>query len=71
MTAHTSSDGTNAANRRASRRIAGAVVDWLAEHGIDRDRLAARGRGEDDPIARNDAGAGRALNERIEIRCSD
>lgn len=71
VTAHTSSDGTNAANRRASRRTAGAIVDWLAEHGVDRDRLAVRGRGEDDPIARNDAGAGRALNERIEIRCRD
>lgn len=44
--AHTDSRGSYSYNRRLSQRRAEAVVRWLIERGIDRDRLIAIGYGE-------------------------
>ena len=33
-------------------------------------RISAAGRGESEPIAGNDDGAGRMLNRRVEVECS-
>ncbi|MFQ5448739.1 MAG: OmpA family protein, partial [Saprospiraceae bacterium] len=43
---HTDARGTNLYNKRLSQRRAEAVVRWLADRGIDRHRLVARGYGE-------------------------
>ncbi len=46
LSSHTDSRGSNSYNNRLSQRRAEAVVRWLVEHGIDRDRLVPRGYGE-------------------------
>ena len=47
---HTDARGTQRYNLRLSQRRAEAVVRWLADRGIDRDRLVPKGYGEDLPI---------------------
>jgi outer membrane protein OmpA-like peptidoglycan-associated protein/tetratricopeptide (TPR) repeat protein len=46
LASHTDSRGSNAYNNRLSQRRAESVVRWLVEKGIERDRLVARGYGE-------------------------
>jgi outer membrane protein OmpA-like peptidoglycan-associated protein len=70
ITGHTSSEGTEAYNEELSMRRAQAVVDALVDRGIERSRLGAAGRGEAEPIARNDTEAGRRLNRRVEVSCA-
>jgi outer membrane protein OmpA-like peptidoglycan-associated protein len=46
---HTDSRGSDSRNRALSQRRAEAVRDWLIAHGIDGERLEAKGLGEDQP----------------------
>ncbi len=46
IASHTDARGSNNYNNKLSQRRAEAVVAWLIEKGIDRDRLVARGYGE-------------------------
>ncbi len=64
---HTDSRGSAAHNRRLSRLRAMAVRSYLIEKGVDRGRIRALGRGEDDPVASNANAEGRANNRRVEI----
>lgn len=64
---HTDSDGTDEYNLQLSRERAQAVVNWLAEHGID-NKLTARGYGESSPVASNTTAEGKAANRRVEIK---
>ena len=64
---YTDSVGSAEANRELSRRRAGAVADYLSQHGVSRSRITVDSRGEDDPIASNDTDAGRAQNRRVEM----
>ena len=48
-------------------RRATAVLDFLAGHGIDTDRLEAAGEGLANPVASNDTRDGRAQNRRVEF----
>lgn len=66
---HTSSEGPADYNLDLSRRRAAAVAAAMIARGIDPPRIAAEGRGEDEPIADNATAAGRALNRRVEIAC--
>src|SRR5271163_4676049 len=59
--------GSREANLKLSTDRANAVMNWLAEHGIDRSRLSAKGFGEARPIASNSTDEGRAKNRRVEI----
>jgi OOP family OmpA-OmpF porin len=65
--------GTAAANLDLSERRATAVRDELVEKGVPSGSLTLRGRGENDPIARETTSAGadlpgaRQLNRRVEI----
>lgn len=68
---HTSSEGDEAYNMGLSDRRAASVVEALIERGVARDRLRSAGRGETSPIASNDVEAGRAMNRRVEVRCTD
>ena len=68
---HTDSDGSDAANLALSERRAAAVVDYLAQAGIDAARLAALGRGEAEPLLPNDTAENKARNRRIEFRVAD
>ncbi len=65
---HTDASGDDEYNQSLSERRAQAVVDYLVESGISRDRLTAVGRGEADPVADNDTEAGRQQNRRVVIK---
>jgi outer membrane protein OmpA-like peptidoglycan-associated protein len=66
---HTSSEGSDAYNDKLSQRRAEAVAAAIVERGVDPGRIAAEGRGEQQPIADNATEAGRSLNRRVEIGC--
>jgi OOP family OmpA-OmpF porin len=68
---HTSSEGDAAYNQSLSERRAAAVVAALKQRGLTAQRLSAVGRGEVQPIASNDDEAGRSLNRRVEVVCSE
>jgi outer membrane protein OmpA-like peptidoglycan-associated protein len=53
---------------RLSTSRAKSVVDYLIEKGIADDRLSYKGYGKRFPIASNDTKAGRAKNQRVEIK---
>jgi OmpA-OmpF porin, OOP family len=65
---HTDADGTDAANLDLSKRRAEAVKLALAkEFAIDETRMQADGKGESEPISKNDTPAGKANNRRVEF----
>lgn len=64
---HTDSVGDPQMNMDLSGRRAGAVADYLAQRGVQRNRMTVQARGEAEPIADNATDAGRAQNRRVEI----
>lgn len=64
---HTDSQGGARSNQRLSQRRADSVRAWLINKGIDPARVAAKGFGEDNPIADNSTAEGRQKNRRIEF----
>jgi outer membrane protein OmpA-like peptidoglycan-associated protein len=63
---HTDSTGSAATNLPLSQRRAESVRQWLVASGVSPDRLAAEGRGPNEPIADNGSESGRALNRRVQ-----
>jgi SH3 domain-containing YSC84-like protein 1 len=59
--------GAKDANEKLSADRAEAVANWLADHGIDRNRLSSKGYGESRPLASNKSEDGRAKNRRVEL----
>ncbi|MFO7604685.1 MAG: OmpA family protein [Desulfurivibrionaceae bacterium] len=68
ISGHADSVGPDDYNRKLSERRALAVVDYLVEKGIDRDRLTAEGFGESQPVASNETEEGRQRNRRVQVR---
>ncbi len=68
---HTDSTGSAAYNEELSGRRADAVRDALVDQGVDPERIATEGLGEDYPVASNDSASGRQQNRRVEIVISD
>ncbi|HEY4183698.1 MAG TPA: Ig-like domain-containing protein [Polyangia bacterium] len=68
---HTDSVGNADRNRILSAGRAAAVVKWLVDHGIDRDRLSDEGFGPDRPIDSNTTREGRRNNRRVEFHIQD
>ncbi|WP_428261769.1 OmpA family protein [Haliangium sp.] len=64
---HSDNRGNAAHNLDLSQRRAEAVVTFLVERGVSRERLEARGYGETQPIQDNRTAAGRAANRRVEF----
>jgi outer membrane protein OmpA-like peptidoglycan-associated protein len=64
---HTDSRADDNFNLGLSRRRAAAVVQWLVEHGIDKNRLTSQGFGETKPLQPNDTEEGRKTNRRVEF----
>ncbi|PWT93271.1 MAG: OmpA family protein [Acidobacteria bacterium] len=65
---HTDSDGSDAANLDLSKKRSAAVKDFLVkEFGIDEGRMQTDGKGETEPIDKNDTPAGKANNRRVEF----
>jgi outer membrane protein OmpA-like peptidoglycan-associated protein len=65
---HTDSDGDDASNMDLSKRRAASVKSALvSEFKIDASRLETDGKGESQPIDKNDNPAGKANNRRVEF----
>jgi len=64
---HTDSTGNASYNMTLSQRRAQSVAAYLTDRGVARNRLAAEGRGQTQPVADNSTEAGRAQNRRVEI----
>jgi outer membrane protein OmpA-like peptidoglycan-associated protein len=67
---HTDAQGAIETNQALSRERAAAVRAALIVEGVDALWTAARGFGQDRPVADNASAAGRALNRRVEIHVS-
>ena len=64
---YTDNVGSKSSNEELSRQRAESVTNWLAEHGVDRGRLTAKGYGETYPTANNSTEDGRGKNRRVEL----
>ena len=64
---HTDSTGNANYNMTLSQKRAQSVASYLTDRGVARNRLAAEGRGQTQPVADNATEAGRAQNRRVEI----
>ena len=67
VSGHTDSDGDDAYNQWLSEARANTVVAYLADSGVEPERLSGEGLGETRPIASNETPEGKAANRRIEF----
>jgi OOP family OmpA-OmpF porin len=67
VTGHTDSTGPASYNDKLSKRRAQAARNFLVSKGLPADRIFAKGKGEQQPIASNKTSAGRAKNRRVEV----
>ena len=68
ITGHTDDVGDTGANQTLSEKRAAAVAASLsADFGIDAARFTTAGKGESQPIAKNDSLEGKAMNRRVEF----
>ena len=68
ISGHTDNVGSAEYNKKLSERRAKAVVDYLLEKGISKDRFEYKGLGFDQPIATNETEEGRQKNRRTEFK---
>ncbi len=65
---HTDSDGDDKSNLDLSKRRAASVKNALVkDFGVDAARIETDGKGEGEPVAKNDSGVNKALNRRVEF----
>ncbi|MGH8014220.1 MAG: OmpA family protein [Candidatus Binataceae bacterium] len=64
---YTDSTGSKSLNRKLSQARAETVVDYLSQHGIERDRMMPKGFGPSHPIASNATAQGRQKNRRVQV----
>lgn len=64
---HTDSIGADEVNMRLSRQRAKAVVDYLVDKGVDKDKISYSYYGATMPLVSNETLQGRRLNRRVEI----
>jgi outer membrane protein OmpA-like peptidoglycan-associated protein len=64
---HTDSVGLRTSNYELSKKRAKVVRNELVRLGINPNRITTDGKGEEEPIARNDTEKGRRRNRRVEI----
>ncbi len=65
---HADAVGTATSNQSLSEARAESVKRYLIDHGVNAERLTARGQGEEEPVGDNATEAGRQLNRRIDFR---
>ncbi len=64
---HTDNSGTAEHNQLLSEQRSEAVRAWLVQHGVETDRLVARGYGQDRPLVPNVTAGNRAQNRRVQF----
>jgi len=64
---HTDNQGSDAYNMDLSQRRADSVRVYLTELGIESQRIAAQGMGEQQPVGDNASESGRMQNRRVEV----
>lgn len=64
---HTDSTGSASINKKLSQQRAESVLKYLADKGVKKKRMVAKGFGPEKPIASNDDDAGREQNRRVEF----
>ncbi len=64
---HTDNVGADSYNRSLSDNRCQAVVNYLMELGLDKNRISWRAHGGEQPVANNGTDAGRRLNRRVEF----
>ncbi len=64
---YTDNTGSKSLNKKLSQKRAESVMNWLVNHGADKDKITAIGMGPDNPIAPNNTPEGRMKNRRIEF----
>jgi outer membrane protein OmpA-like peptidoglycan-associated protein len=62
---HTDDVGEDDANLTLSQNRSASVKRYLAQKGVDENRITTDGYGESRPVAGNDTDKGRALNRRV------
>lgn len=67
ISGHTDNVGASSNNQLLSEQRAEACYEYLANSGIDRERMSFAGYGESRPIASNNSSEGRRLNRRVEF----
>ena len=67
ISGHTDNIGAESFNELLSQRRADAVVNYLVEKGVEKNRLSAKGYGQSVPVESNDTAEGRASNRRTEF----
>jgi len=67
VSGHTDASGSRLFNVDLSQSRAESVVAYLAQRGVDGDRMEAQGFGPDQPIADNGTADGRRQNRRVEL----
>lgn len=65
---HTDNRGSHAVNMRLSQQRAESVQQWLTQHGVEPDRLTAKGYGPTRPLAPNITQQNRARNRRVQFK---
>lgn len=68
---HTDNMGTYEYNIQLSRERAKAVVDYLVENGLEKDRVSFKGYGYTRPLSDNRTETGRSLNRRVAFRIQE
>jgi len=71
ISGHADSTGSKKSNQELSESRAVAVKDYLVSKGVSSSNLAAKGFGEDMPIASNNTKSGRSQNRRVEVKLVD
>ena len=71
ISGHTDNTGAESFNELLSQRRADAVVNYLLERGIEKNRLSAKGYGQSKPVDSNDSVEGRASNRRTEFEITE
>lgn len=64
---HTDSVGSDSYNLALSERRADAVLSFLVQNGISRQRMLGRGYGKSYPVVSNETDEGRQRNRRVEV----
>ncbi len=71
ISGHTDNTGSESHNLALSKRRAEAVAEYLANNGVDENRIETLGFGSSKPIAVNTTEVGREQNRRVELLLRD